>query len=757
VTTAKARKLAEGSVPDGDPQGVERGTHPAPDSAHPLSGEEPTELGPPVRPPGGGAFTSSSVTLEMTASLAGRQAAADIRDSQSFDLAAPVADPLIGVVVAERYRILELLGRGGMGIVYRVEHTRIGKLLAMKLLTGELSRNAEVVRRFKHEALTASKLSSPNTVQVFDFGVSEGLTYLVMELVAGEDLGRTLRALGPMPTARLARIIVQVCSSLAEAHQKTIVHRDIKPENIMLLRTRDGADIAKVLDFGLAKIREGSELNDVTSQGAIVGTPYFMSPEQVRGDPVDARSDIYSLGAVMYRAITGHYPFNGPTPMAVFTKHLTETPPAPVDRVPALGISRTMNDIIMRALSKPQSDRYQRIEDLQADLLDELRSLSSSSVDALVDSGAVREIQKAASPSELSGVAGVQVGPEEIATRDEVERYERKLRRKRWGLFAFIVGVPIAAAAWGVRYYMNRPTVFSGLESEPNDSAPLATPVPFGRGVTGFIGKRVDDTSGDRDFFAVDVPTSDAEGGTTTVELRVGSLPNFPVCTFLYAHGQHLAQAQYCVGRPSRDLVIEALRLPPGKYLLAVMQDLDPYGAPEPPYVHENVSDAYELTLAIAGSDGGVEVEPNDKVPSAQRIEPNSPIRGALGWVADEDVFCTAGSEGGAPPSGRASFRVDDTKREPGVVLEITPVIASEGVSSDESLPVRVHEPAKQGQPALTDQDVASPWESEAFELASGPSCVKLRLAPDPWTTGASPAVPKGSHETYRITLEPAP
>src|SRR5207249_2789449 len=124
-----------------------------------------------------------------------------------------VADPLIGVVVAERYRILEPLGRGGMGIVYKVEHTRIGKLLAMKLLTGELSRNPDVVRRFKQEALTASKLSNANTVQVFDFGAAEGITYLVMELVAGEDLGRILRVGGPMPSGRLGKIIIQVCSS----------------------------------------------------------------------------------------------------------------------------------------------------------------------------------------------------------------------------------------------------------------------------------------------------------------------------------------------------------------------------------------------------------------------------------------------------------------------------------------------------------------------------------------------------------------
>src|SRR6185503_19561362 len=122
------------------------------------------------------------------------------------------------------------------------------------------------------------------------------LTYLVMELVAGEDLGRTLRVHGPMPFARLGKIMIQVCSSLVEAHHLGIIHRDMKPENIMLIRARDGTDVAKVLDFGLAKLREGEGLNDVTSQGAIVGTPYFMAPEQIRGESVDPRADIYALG-----------------------------------------------------------------------------------------------------------------------------------------------------------------------------------------------------------------------------------------------------------------------------------------------------------------------------------------------------------------------------------------------------------------------------------------------------------------------------
>src|SRR6185437_4727082 len=156
-------------------------------------------------------------------------------------------DPLLGMIVADRYRIVEAIGRGGMGVVYKVQHVRIGKLLAMKVLAGEMSHHPEVVRRFKREALAVSKLQSPNTVQVFDFGVSEGLTYLVMELVSGNNLGSILRAEGPMPFARLGKLVIQVCSSLAEAHQKGIVHRDIKPENLMLLSAGDGTELCKVL------------------------------------------------------------------------------------------------------------------------------------------------------------------------------------------------------------------------------------------------------------------------------------------------------------------------------------------------------------------------------------------------------------------------------------------------------------------------------------------------------------------------------
>jgi eukaryotic-like serine/threonine-protein kinase len=648
--------------------------------------------------------------------------------TDSDEMAAPVADPLIGVIVADRYRIVEPLGRGGMGIVYKVEHVRIGKLLAMKLLTGELSRNPEVVRRFKQEALTVSKLNSPNTVQVFDFGIAEGLTYLVMELVTGEDLARVLRTLGPMPFPRLGKIVIQVAASLAEAHQKGIVHRDVKPENVMLVRAKDNADVAKVLDFGLAKLREGADLNDVTSQGAIVGTPYFMAPEQIRGEPVDNRTDVYALGALMYRALTGHYPFNGPTPMSVFTKHLTEEPIHPSMRAPELGIPFDAGAIVMKALSKSPSDRYQKVEDLQAALVGAVRAAGTSSVEDLLDSGQVRRLARVAAEHDVVKA--------DIATRDEVERYERKLRRQRYSFVVVIVAVLAGVGYGGFRFYRHeRAQLAKGREHEPNDTAAEATRLPFGTTITGHLGKRIDPTHGDRDFYAVDLPIT--RGASATIALKVTALPNFPTCTMIYRQGYSTALGQYCVGRPGRELSIAALRLDPGRYFLAVVQDLDPYGGPTP-FIHENVSDAYSVTIGPAEDEPRVEVEPNDHVPSASAIGPGASMRGRLAWTRDEDVYCVARGTKGA-----LRWKVTDQVRDAGAVLEVTPMRGKL-----EGAPVRVH--TGLGKPTAT--DVVSPWTSEKIaEVDDEPRCLKVRLAIDPWAGAAAMLVPNGSDDAYTV------
>jgi serine/threonine protein kinase len=204
-------------------------------------------------------------------------------------------DPLIGQVIDGRYKVLERLGAGGMGVVYKVEHQRMGKIAAMKVLHHDLEADAEIMKRFRREAEAVSKLTSPNTVQTFDFGTADGAMYLVMEYIRGDDLGTLVRRDGPLSFARAAPIFIQICDALAEAHELGIVHRDLKPENILVVRGRDGHDHAKVLDFGLAKLTQSSEASGVTGRNEIIGTPFYMSPEQIRGETLDSRSDIYSL------------------------------------------------------------------------------------------------------------------------------------------------------------------------------------------------------------------------------------------------------------------------------------------------------------------------------------------------------------------------------------------------------------------------------------------------------------------------------
>jgi serine/threonine-protein kinase len=707
-----------------EPSVVDRPTEPG-------SADLPTSGAVPVRTAWSEGPESGESSLSQAPAVAQRSGVL----SPSFDDLgpSPVVDPLLGMVVADRYRIVDGLGRGGMGVVYKVEHARIGKLLAMKLLTGELSRSPAVVRRFKHEALTASRLSSPNTVQVFDFGVADGLTYLVMELIAGDDIARTLRARGPIPFAELGRIIVQVCSSLAEAHQKGIVHRDIKPENVMLVRARDGSTIAKVLDFGLAKIREGSELSEVTSQGAIVGTPYFMAPEQVKGEPVDARTDIYAVGGLMYRALTGHYPFNGPTPMSVFTKHLLELPVEPTLRAPELGIPPGVSRIIMRALAKNPDERFARIEELQAAVVEELRELGSSSVDALLDSRALRSLVGASRDGRTKDATAESAA---IATRDEVEAYERKLRRTRYGAIGVVGALVLAAGAASASILRERPTEFDGQEAEPNNSSAAATPIPFGRAVSGLLGKRIDASTSDRDFYTVDVPSA-----APVVHLATTAIPNLAMCTLLYRDGLLAPLAQYCVGRPGRDLVIPALRLDPGRYFIAVMQDRDAYGAPAPPPVYENVSDRYRFTLVAAAPSDTGEIEPNDLPASANSLVVGQGRKGVLGWAHDEDVHCLAPEANGAG----ARFSVDDAARPGGVVLEVTPILAGE-----EGASVRIH---TGGTGRISAGDVMAPWTSSAL-AAGARACLRVRLVGDPWIAGSN-LLPSGGSEEYAVRVEP--
>jgi serine/threonine-protein kinase len=639
-----------------------------------------------------------------------------------------LADPLLGRLIADRYRVIELLGRGGMGVVYKAEHARIGKVLALKLLTGELTRDARQLARFKREAEMSSRLSHPNTVQVFDFGEADGLAYLAMEYVRGRDLGALVSDAGRLDSTRTMRIVIQICSSLAEAHDKGIVHRDLKPENIMIVPSASGDDVAKVLDFGLAKLRESNELSNVTSSGAIVGTPYYMAPEQIRGEDVTPACDVYALGALLYACLTGTVPFDAATPMGVFTRHLTEAPQPPNVRFPELGLSKTFERIIMVALAKSPSERFPSAAALQDALVEELKG-GGGNVDSLLDS------------KQLLGFAA----SDDAATRDEVERYERKLRQKSWatGILAGLAGS--AALYFGLRVLgaFAAPAEFQGTELEPNNAASEARVLPFPLDVRGHLGKRLDRQRSDRDFFRVNVPA-----GTDTVHLSLEPLPNLASCVWLYPPDGTEPFGRYCLGSAEVGLDIPALRLTPGLWLVAVMQDSETYLESGAPPVYENVSDEYRLKLEPAEASRERELEPNDAEPGGNVVAPGSTLRGTLAWARDVDLVCAG------PSAKRVRFGLEDAPERPrrrGSVLQVT----SHG-GPDNGVPVRLHRAGSGVKPSPS--DAVGAWRGPWLKVDPGaPPCVELTLTPDPFGPTPPALVPLPGPEPYLVRLEAEP
>jgi len=274
-------------------------------------------------------------------------------------------DTMIGTLAAGRYRVLKLLGEGGMGQVYLAEHVAIEKRVALKILRAEFAGKGEIVTRFQQEAISASRIKHPNVLDVFDFGQLEnGCFFLAMEFLEGNDLADELarqRVIGP---ASGIRISMQICRALAAAHANGVVHRDMKPENVFLQRTADGEEIVKIVDFGIAQLRsKDTEViqtkRRLTRTGMIFGTPEYMAPEQAGGKHADPRSDVYSVGIIMYEMFTGAVPFTGDTFLGVLAKHLSDPTPLPSAIYPEIAISSSLQAVIMHALEKDPTVRYQ--------------------------------------------------------------------------------------------------------------------------------------------------------------------------------------------------------------------------------------------------------------------------------------------------------------------------------------------------------------------------------------------------------------
>ncbi len=273
-------------------------------------------------------------------------------------------DPLIGQVIKNTFRVMKLLGEGGMGRVYEGEQ-QMGtttRKVAIKTLHPHLSQDPQIVARFNRECGTVVELEHSNTIKFYDFGqTADGTLFIAMEFLEGKSVAAVLESDGPMPPARTENILRQVCGSLNEAHKKGIVHRDLKPENVVLTTRAGEEDFVKVLDFGIAARSESADRKreeKLTQQGTVLGTPPYMSPEQFTGKELDARSDIYSLGVMAYEMLTGKLPFEADTPWEWATKHLTASPyPFEVTAPRAAMIPEHMKRTIMRALAKNRDER----------------------------------------------------------------------------------------------------------------------------------------------------------------------------------------------------------------------------------------------------------------------------------------------------------------------------------------------------------------------------------------------------------------
>ena len=264
--------------------------------------------------------------------------------------------PLPGKELAGRFKLAEKIGEGGMGAVYKATHTQMGRTCAIKLLLPGVDGTEVSAERFKREAQLASRIDNPHAVTIFDFGEAEGGTlFLVMEFVHGRQLGQVIHGERPLASERILHITTQIAEALSAAHSLGIVHRDLKPDNIMITRKGDDPDYVKVLDFGIARTFDDSGAGSITKTGFVLGTPYYMSPEQLSGDRLDARSDVYSLALIVYEMFSGRLPFEGENSQAVMIKRLISEP-VPLRQV-AASVSKDVESVVMKALTRNREER----------------------------------------------------------------------------------------------------------------------------------------------------------------------------------------------------------------------------------------------------------------------------------------------------------------------------------------------------------------------------------------------------------------
>ncbi len=320
--------------------------------------------------------THCGATLWKTRSSAAPVANVAIKESFGERELAQQAGGLTGLMLDQKYRLESILGVGGTGTVYRAQRLLIGDSAAIKVLHPNQTGHPKAVERFRREAQIAARLRHENVVNVYDFGVSkDGLVYFVMEMAQGLSLRQMIVQQGKFTEAEAAKIISQVCAAMDDAHRQGVVHRDLKPENILVHATPQGLQV-KVLDFGISTQREIFD-HKLTQTGGVIGTPHYMSPEQCKGEEIDGRSDIYSLGIILFEMLTGFVPFNSKTPTAIVVQQVNQAPPPLREINPET--SAEVEAVVLRALAKRPEARPQTAGELAKELNAAVNGAASTS------------------------------------------------------------------------------------------------------------------------------------------------------------------------------------------------------------------------------------------------------------------------------------------------------------------------------------------------------------------------------------------
>jgi serine/threonine-protein kinase len=530
-----------------------------------------------------------------------------------------------------------------MGTVYKVEHVRMGKVLALKVLRPEIAIDKKIKQRFHQEARLVSKLSHPNTIQVFDFGeLEDGSLYIAMEYLSGRDLAWTLRSHGALPERRAISIGSQVLASLAEAHENNIIHRDIKPANIMLLKGKAGEDRVKVLDFGIAKLTEDEQRKHITGVADFLGTPAYMSPEQAKGEVLDARSDLYSVGAMLFELLTGRGPFVGPTALSIITKHMTEPAPRFSEVAPEKSLSLGLEQVVRKSLAKDRKERFANAEQMR----EALESIRSEAAPAKYYFTPV--------PDEVTGT--------KMARREDFDRYEQSLRIKRilTPLVALLLLTGLIAG--GFRYWQREVDLRPGsVEREPNNDPSQANRIALGSPIRGMIGTPLSARDSDRDLFVLHL----SEPASLTVE--VTGVPDMNLVLEVLQLETSASGEQKLISRLFLDDApagqgerVDALAAEAGPLYVRIQERAYFTEPTRPP--RETTHASYVLTVSRTPSDGQMEVEPNDTLATATRVGMGKAVLGFTGAAvpynatfADQTFsavdFLVAFTEDGSPKS----------------------------------------------------------------------------------------------------------